>query len=367
MDDHHIQLLRVKKLTGNGIIAIAARHNLREIQGERGADSHIDPRKSSLNIVLRGAEHSAGVAAEAATLMELAKAKRRKNEVLGLEVIFSLPPSSGISELEFFTDAVAWAEGFFEIPILSAAIHHDEAAPHCHIILLPLFDGRMIGNALVGNRARLVAMQADFHDKVGQRYGLKRGEPAKRYSRAARVTAADRMVRALQNARNKLDDPAIRDALRDAIAETMPVNLLALLGLDMPEVKTPKPKTFAGIMTKKFKPEKHYSVSRRENTIVFAAEISAQKEQTLCSVVFPKSAPSVQLEEAPLQDEFIREHETDQAANCWNEERGEFNRKPDRTKPKSAEVERVRQLIHGSGLPGRVARTGDINEGVTYE
>jgi len=341
----HTQLLRVKKLTGSGIIAIAAGHNLRENQDERGADSHIDPRRTPLNVVLRGARHSAGVAAEAVRLMEQAKAKRRKNEVLGLEVIFSLPPSLEIIEPDFFSDAVAWAEGFFETPILSAVIHYDEAARHCHVILLPLFDGRMIGNALVGNRARLIAMHADFHAKVGQGYGLKRGEPAKRYSRAARAAAADKIVRALQKARNKLDDPAIRDALRDAIAETMPTGLMALLELDMPEVRTPKPKTFAGIMTKKFKPEKHYSVSKRETTIAFDAENIAPKEQTLSCVVFPNFTPLVQVESTPFQDEYIRESDTGQVANYWDAERGEFIKPPTKQKTKSAEIERVREAI----------------------
>lgn len=54
MNNEHTQLLRIKKLKGGGIIATAARHNLRETQAVRGADSHIDPRKTSLNVVLRG-------------------------------------------------------------------------------------------------------------------------------------------------------------------------------------------------------------------------------------------------------------------------------------------------------------------------
>ena len=250
----HTQLLRIKKLTGSGIIAIAARHNLREIQAERGADSHIDPRKSLLNVVLRGAGRAAAVAAEAVRLMEQAKAKPlRKDAVYGLEILVSLPPASGIAERDFFTDAVAWSEKFFEIPILSAVIHNDEAAPHCHIVMLPLFDGRMIGSKLVGNRERLTAMQADFHAKVGQGYGLKRGEPAKRYSRAARATAIESVITAWRRTKNSIDDPALRDAIRDDMAEVMPVHLMELFGLDMPEVRTPKPKTFAGIMTKQFK------------------------------------------------------------------------------------------------------------------
>lgn len=346
----HTQVLRIKKLKGSGIIAIAARHNLREIQAEIGADSHIDPSKSSLNVVLRGAGRAADVAAEAVRLMEQAQLKRplQKNGVHGLEILFSLPPLSGIVEVDYFSDAVAWAELFFEIPILSAVIHNDEAAPHCHVIMLPLFDGRMIGSALVGNRTRLLSMQADFYAKVGQGYGLKRGEPTKRYSGVARVSAADRVVAALRRTKNSLDDPAIRDALRDAIAETMPVHLMELLGLDMPEVRTPKPKTFTSIMIQN-KPErrnkKPIGNGKGKKPIGFATVISTPKDQTLSCVGFQFPQLPIPPDKAPLQDEYCRESEIGQAANYWDEDRGEFIRPPTKTKPKSAEVDRVRAAI----------------------
>jgi hypothetical protein len=316
----HTQMLRVKKLKGSGIIAIAARHNLREIQAEIGADSHIDPRKTSLNIVLRGAGRAADVAAEAVRLMEQVQLKRpvQKNGVHGLEILFSLPSSSGIAEVEYFTDAVEWAELFFEIPILSAVIHNDEAAPHCHTIMLPLFDGRMIGSALMGNKTRLQAMQADFHAKVGQRYGLKRGEPVKRYSGTARATAADRVVTALRRAKNSLDDPAIRNALSEAISETMPVHLMALLGLDMPEIRTPTPKTFTSIMIQN-KPERKFKKpignGDGTNPIGFATVISTPEDQTLSCVGFQSQPLHVPPDNAPLQDEYIRESEIEHPAN----------------------------------------------------
>lgn len=351
----HTQLLRIKKLKGNGIIAIAARHNLREIQAEIGADSHIDPHKTSLNVVLRGAGRAADVAAEAFSLMEqadvlpLRKAKKEQwQPVVGLEIIFSLPPSSVIAELYFFSDAVAWAQQFFEIPILSAVIHNDEAAPHCHVILLPLFNGRMTGNKLIGNKHRLLSMQADFYTKVGQGYGLKRGTPAKRYSGAARATAADRIVTALRRAKNSLDDPAIRDALRDAIVETMPVHLMELLGLDIPEVRTPTPKTFAGIMIQN-KPERKHkkaiAIQSKANTIAIDTVISDQKEQSLSCVAFPDSPLLVPPDNAPLQDEYVREREEDQPADYWDGEIGKFIRPLTKPKMKSSEIERVRGEI----------------------
>jgi len=347
----HTQMLRINKLKGSGKINIAARHNLREIQAETGADSHIDPRKSSQNVVLRGAGRAAAVAAEAVRLMEQAKVKPLRNDaVRGLEILVSLPPASGIAERDFFSDAVAWAEQFFEVPILSAVIHNDEAAPHCHVILLPLFDGRMIGSGLVGSKARLIAMQADFHEKVGRVYGLKRGTPAKRYSRAARATAGDKVITALRRAKNSLDDPAICDALREAMIETMPVRLMELLGLDMPEVRTPKPKTCTSILIKNCperKPEKPVGFQNRK-PIGFAAVTDDPKEQSLSCVGFGVSPlpvpPDVPPDNAPLQNEYIREREIEQAG-YWDGERGEFIKMQVKTKTRSAKVDRVRVAI----------------------
>ena len=137
----------------------------------------------------------------------------------------------------------------------------------------------MIGSGLLGNIKRLRAIQEDFHSKVGKVYGLKRGTPARRYSRAARTSAADRVINVLRKIPNKLDDPAIRDALRDVLAETMPVSLMTLLSVDVPEAKAPKSKTFAAIMIKKFKPEKPIDF-QSSNHIELDIQVSARKIKT---------------------------------------------------------------------------------------
>lgn len=259
----HTQLLRIKKLTGCGILKTAARHNLREIQAELGANSHINPAKSLQNVILQGAITADALAQDEKRLLEGLKKTIRKDAVRGLEVLFSLPPDSGIAEHAFFADAVSWAGNHFEVPILSAVIHNDEAAPHCHVLMLPLFDGRMIGSGLVGSRKRLQAMQADFFEKVASRYGLERKTPARGYSRAAKQKAAAMALDALRKSPKLLEAPAVRDALLDLFEEN-PARLVEALGFAMPEPKAPKPKTFAGIMTKQFKPE-------REKPIGFAS------------------------------------------------------------------------------------------------
>lgn len=124
-----------------------------------------------------------------------------------------------------------------------------------------------------------------------------------------------------------LDDPAIRDALRDAIAETMPVNLMVLLGLDLPEVKSPKPKTFAGIMTKKFKPEKPIGFQRKK-PIGFASHVPVPKDQTLSCVGFANSKLNAPSSEIPIcrDVEYTRERESELTGGYWDEELGEYIR-----------------------------------------
>jgi hypothetical protein len=344
----HIQLLRVKRLNrkdyGGNIIAVAARHNLRENLNEL---DHIDQSKTSQNVILRGSVCAADVAAKAVNLMEQAQLKPlRKNAVIGIEILFSLPPSSGIAELDFFTDAVAWAEIYFEIPILSAAIHNDENAPHCHVIMLPLFNGRMMGDALIGDRKHIEALQADFHIKVGQRYGLKRGTSAKRHSATARRKAADSIIDAMRKKLKGIDAPTFWDAMRDIITEA-PAVLMAWFGIEYEKTKQSK-KTFTSIMIQN-KPErkarKPIGNSKRTKPIGIAAVISDTKIHSLCSVGFADSTPLVSPVDAPFQDDCVREREEDHAADYWNEVQGKFIKPPTKQKTMSAETERVRGAI----------------------
>ncbi len=352
MASDHVQVLRIKKLKGGGIIGIAARHNLREIQAETGADSHIDPHRTVQNVILQGAGAANEVAAEAVRLMEQADVlPLRKGAVVGLEVLFSLPPDSGIVEREYFTACADWSKSFFEVPIISAVIHNDEAAPHCHVIMLPLFNGRMIGSGLVGDKKRLLAVQLDFHEKVGQVYGLKRQAPAMRYSAAARGDAAVSVVRALRRSAKALDDPAICDALRDCISQSMPLALLALLNLDMPKIRTPKPQTFAGIMTQN-KPER--KIKKPIGKVIHIKPIGndsdkmPEKAQSLSCVGFPVS-PLIPEPENPsipdhCDDEYTRDRDTEQRAGYWNE-LGDFVPTPLKRRMSAPAIEQTRAQL----------------------
>ena len=284
MTDTHF--LRMKGLKGKAIIVTAAKHNLREIlaelDGNQGAA--IDPSRTPLNCILRGPATAAGVASEARALMAAAGiATLRKDALRGLEIIFSLPAGTIVDQRAFFDDALSWAEQWFSVPILSAIVHNDEAAPHCHVILLPLVDGRMRGSELMGNRMKIMAMQGDFQTKVGQRYGLARQAVAARPSAAHRQQAIDAALAVLE-ANSGLQAGLLRVLLEPHQANPEP--LLLALGIAMPAVKpkTKRADTFAGIMTRPCKPERKPIGVARSKPIGFMSDSMPKSEQPLSCV-----------------------------------------------------------------------------------
>ena len=289
--------LRIKKLKGSGIITVAARHNKREIQAERGATGTMDPTRSRLNYALAGPAAAGNVGQLAKDLMTAAGVvKLRKDAVMGLEIVFSLPPDTAIDDRAYFTACVAWAGLAFggAQNILSADVHRDEAAPHCHVLLLPLIDGRMDGSNLLGNKQKLMALQKDFHAAVASKFGLSKA-PA-RLAGMAKQAGAKKVLQHLRDTA----DPVLKSpgwpTYRDAI-EAAPASFLLAYGLELALPKK-KLRTFTQIMTSKGK-----GPAKEPNPIGFTA---SQKRQTLCSVGFtPKTPPLPALKPAHQQAQVI--------------------------------------------------------------
>jgi hypothetical protein len=334
----HAQFLRIKKLTGKAIVQVAAKHNHREIASEIGVarGSHIDPGRIGDNIILRGYDTAAEVARMAQTLMDQASVKAlRKDAVRALEIIFSLPTESVIEHRQYFEDSVIWAERYFDAPVISAIIHNDESVPHCHVLLLPLVGGRMIGSDLMGNRTKLQALQADFHAQVGRAYGLTRQTPQKRLSAAVRRSAVDSAYRTLE-ANSGLNAAVLRVLVEPHVNNPEP--LLLVLNLDLPKVAAKG--SFVATMTKACKPEKPIGF-RNKSPIGFAAGAQKEKGRTLSCVGFANIAPlpTQAIDHQPATDgDYVREREGDNASSTWDSDRGEYvqRRSKDSSKPRVA-------------------------------
>lgn len=314
----HVQFLRIKKLRGKNIIHVAAKHNLRELQAEIGGDGHIDPARTPGNYVLRGEHTAAGVAATAHELLSNAGLSRplRKDAVQAIEIIFSVRPGSGLDYRRYFEDSVAWAERHYPCPMLSAVVHLDEAARHCHVLFLPLVKGRMIGSSLFGNRATLQALQSEFYAQVGQRYGLTRQNAPKRLSAALRRQAAGIALRAIEANPSVFKKLSVKQAIQDAFAEN-PEPLLAALNLPMPTPATGKERTFAEIMTQPCKPEPVAKPEKAGIAKPIGFKPTPRNDvRSLSSVGF--TAPA----------EYTRHRDNDEQPGYWDSDTGEFIRYP---------------------------------------
>lgn len=152
----------------------AARHNLREIQAELGARGHIDPRRITDNVILAGPATSAEIQALAADLLALVDtSKLKRDHVQAIEIVFSLHPGSPVEPMAYFAKCLEWLRVAVPLPVLLAVVHMDEAAPHAHVLLLPVKDGRHVGGAL-NTRPNLKQLRESFFTHVAGPAGLKR-------------------------------------------------------------------------------------------------------------------------------------------------------------------------------------------------
>lgn len=225
-------VLRIKKLTGHNIIKRAAMHNLREIRSEIISGGKIDSTKTHLNQVLVGGCSSGEVKGECERLIKAANLpkKIRKDAVMGIEVIVSLPSDHSIDELTFFDHCTEWCKKYFGIPLLSAVIHRDEPNPHAHILLVPLVQGRLQGSQVVGSRSKWRAMQEHFYEHVARHYGFSKPRPMVRYPSEFRRHLAAQIVNSLEGNVNYLHDEHVRGELIQVVSND-PLDLARMIGI----------------------------------------------------------------------------------------------------------------------------------------
>ena len=290
---------RIKKLKGASIVLAASRHNKRAIQAERGAEGHIDATRIALNLSLHGPSKSEDVAQLARSLMSAAGVKpQKKNAVLALELIFSLPPATAIDPESFFRDCLQWAvENFGGIDnVLSADVHLDESAPHLHVLILPLIDGRMNGSDLFGNRQRLQFLHTDFHSAVAGRYGLARA-PARLQGQAKEKTA-QAVVQHVRATNDTAQSSALWSVIRDLI-DRDPAQFAQSLGIEIATPAAKAARTMAQIFTSKGK-----GSNKPSKPIGFA---TSPKPIGLETIAEPLTLCSVGFARKPLPTQAVRQ------------------------------------------------------------
>lgn len=244
---HLIRLGSVKdvyrqgKFVQYGLFALLKHHK----RTEKPKDN-IDPKKSILNYSLSEINGNIIVTPEAITsyantqMLAAGVIKRRINGVMAVEVLFSLPIDWHTRDTRpFFIDSMAWVKQNFEGELLSFDVHLDEAAPHAHALILPLVDGKMQGNKMIGGKGNLMRLINLFHKDVAKQYGLSRSE-------YKRVNSADK-AELSQTVLNRLQSDSIMKStvwawIRDTIVND-PFPVAQMLGITI-NPNFIKPKSF---------------------------------------------------------------------------------------------------------------------------
>lgn len=227
-------LIRLGTIKGKNGVLEAMKHNKRTLQAERGAGANIDITKTPSNYCLAGEDAPQTIATHAKVQMLKAGIETpRKNAVMAVEVIFSLPIDRHRQDTKpFFNDSLAWVKQRLAGELLAFDIHLDEAAPHAHAVILPLIEGKMQGNKLMGNKGNLTRLRNLFYQDVAVKYGLSQNN--KRLTSEEKKTLEDKVLWQLK------PDPVMKSKIwacvRDAIHKD-PVPFAQLLGIGNAAIK----------------------------------------------------------------------------------------------------------------------------------
>lgn len=233
-------------------LLMAARHNRRAIQCELGAESQIDATRSRHNVVLAGPDSAEAIAILARRLIaEAGIGSLRKDHVQAIEFVFSLPASAGalpgFDMQGYFRWCLSWTQSRFpHCPVLSADLHLDESAPHCHVLLLPLVEGKMVGSGLM-SRSELPQHRDAFETAVHAIFGFQK------MPRALTGPRRQMAAKIVMGRLRAICDPVLDSALRAVVTAGIhrdPRPALSALGLELPPVVNPtRRKTVVQIFT----------------------------------------------------------------------------------------------------------------------
>lgn len=247
-------LLRLGKVKGKAGILNAAKHNKRETQAERGAGANIDAFRTLLNYSLTDPATAEKIDRTAKVLMAQAGIdKTRKNQVMALEIICSLPINWHQKDTRpFFQDCMKWTKQNIPGVLLSFDIHLDESAPHAHALILPLVNGKMQGSEIMGGRGNLMRLINRFYDDVAVNHGLSRNQ-SKHLAGKQKEGIEQQVLSWLAT------DPVMKSkvwpCVRDAIRKD-PQPYAQLLNINQRPGNNGKRKSFVEIMTSKVRAER---------------------------------------------------------------------------------------------------------------
>ena len=219
-----------------GVLA-AMQHNKRtKINGK-----HIDVARTPLNYCLTDPATPEAISLHAKIqMLKAGIEKSRKNCVMAVEILFSLPiERHAIDTRPFFNDCFQWTQKNFTCELLSFDVHLDESAPHAHAVLLPIIDGKMQGDQVKGDRPKVLRLNNSFYAEVANSYGLSKPD-CKRVSNKDRQSIERQVLTRLKG--DSVMQSCVWACVRDAIHKN-PMPFSEILSID-PEKTICKVKSF---------------------------------------------------------------------------------------------------------------------------
>ena len=104
--------------------------------------------------------------------------KVRSNAVLGIEALMTYTNNNdnSIDVQKWSMDSIEWLKRIFgEDNVKDVVLHMDEATPHIHAFIVPMYEGRLNCKHYLDGPEKLRQMQSDYAKTVGLKYNLKRG------------------------------------------------------------------------------------------------------------------------------------------------------------------------------------------------
>lgn len=174
-------------------LAAAIKHNHRHQLADHPCPKDGRPERTPLNVVLAGISHPDEAEAFIAAHKACVTLPTRANATTAaVEFVLSTPPRMK-NPGECLRAFVAWVEAHTGMPLISAVEHADQGPPHCHVLMLPILDGKWVGSRAI-DKDRLKALQAAFDKEVGRRFGLTKKRPSREARQQAHSYVIERIT-----------------------------------------------------------------------------------------------------------------------------------------------------------------------------
>lgn len=180
-------ILRIKKIKTDQNVSSCLAHHLRTRETPNADPEQVKknwyyPAKKNQQANLSSLENRQQIRRQALAMYRRGLPEKiRKNAVRAVEFMMTFSPEviqkKDFDTGKFLESCNDWVRKKFGTEnVFFTAVHRDETTPHISALVLPKDEkGHLNARKFFGGREKMQALQDDFFEKVGKKYGLERG------------------------------------------------------------------------------------------------------------------------------------------------------------------------------------------------